>query len=155
VAYYDALIAAWNSVTQPPTGVTGQGLLAGDTTAQKCTKINGWTMNGTAAPMLIAATQLYNLVVPSEFDALSAANQALCRDLFELPQVDCSPNTSARTRINQLFAVATTTRQNFITYAKTFDAPTQDWCFVNNYPTHGPSGPGNISVSDANNAGLV
>ena len=40
MAYYDALIAAWNSATQPPAGVTGAPLQAGDTTQGKIDKIN-------------------------------------------------------------------------------------------------------------------
>ena len=47
MAYYTALITAWNGATQPPTGVTGSGLLGGDTTAQKITKVNAWTITGT------------------------------------------------------------------------------------------------------------
>ena len=155
MAYYDALIAAWNSTTQPPSGVTGQGLLAGDTTAQKCTKVNGWTMAGPAVPMRVEATVIYNLIVISEYAALSAANQTIINNLLAMGILDGSPGTNVRSRIVQVFPSGTQTFTNLSNLAKTYDAPTQDWCFVNNYPTHGPSGPGNISVSDANNAGLV
>ena len=43
---YGALIAAWNSATQPPTGVTGTALTSGMTTAQKLAAVNGWTVPG-------------------------------------------------------------------------------------------------------------
>jgi hypothetical protein len=155
MAYYDALIAAWNSATQPPTGVTGSPLLAGDTTAQKCTKVNGWTMAGPAKPMIVDATVIYNLIVISEYTALSAANQTIVNNLLSMGTLDGSPNTNVRTRVVQIFPSGTQTFTNLSNLAKTYDAPTQDWCFTNNYPTHGSSGPGNISVSDANNAGLV
>ena len=155
MAYYDALIAAWNSTTQPPSGVTGQPLLAGDTTAQKCTKVNGWTMAGPAIPMVVRATIIYNLIVISEYTALSAANQTIINNLLAMGDLDGSPGTNVRSRIVQIFPSGTQTFTNLSNLAKTYDSPTQDWCYVNGYPTHGPSGPGNISVSDANNAGLV
>jgi hypothetical protein len=155
MAYYDALIAAWNSVTQPPTGVTGSGLSAGDTTQQKCAKINAWTMVSSAQRMTIAAYDLYNLILPSEFDALSPTNSQIVRDMLGMVQVDCSPGSNTRVRLNTLFPAGTQTHTNFLNFAKNFDTPVQDWCFTNGYPTHGVSGPGNISVADANNAGLV
>jgi hypothetical protein len=155
MAYYDALIAAWNSATQPPSGVTGSALLAGDTTAQKCTKVNGWTMAGPAVPMRVEATIIYNLIVISEYTALSAANQTIVNNLLSMGILDGSPNTNVRTRIVQIFPSGTQTFTNLSNLAKTYDTPTQDWCFANAYPTHGVNGPGNISVSDANNAGLV
>ena len=40
---YTALAAAWNSSTQPPTGVTGTAL-TGLTTAQKIAAVNAWTV---------------------------------------------------------------------------------------------------------------
>ena len=155
MAYYDALIAAWNSATQPPSGVTGQALLAGDTTAQKCAKVNGWTMTGSPRAMVIPTYEFYNLILPAEFDALSATQEQLVRDILVLGSADFSPNTSVRNRLNTLFPAGTQTHTNFINAAKSFDTPTQDWCFVNGYPTFGPSGPGNISISDARNAGLT
>jgi hypothetical protein len=155
MAYYDALIAAWNSPTQPPTGVTGQGLLAGDTTQQKCTKINGWTMAGPAAPMLVQATIIYNLIVISEYTALSAANQTIINNLLSMGMLDGSPGTNVRTRITQIFPSGTQTFANLANLAKTYDTPIVDWCYHNGYPSIGPGGPGNISVSDASNAGLV
>lgn len=46
MAYYDALIAAWNGATTIPAGVMGTAFVAGDTTAQKLAKINAWTVLG-------------------------------------------------------------------------------------------------------------
>jgi hypothetical protein len=156
VAYYDALIAAWNSVTQPPTGVTGQGLLAGDTTAQKCTKINGWTMVGPVpAVVLISAWQLYDNIVVTEYDALTAPNQTIVNNILAMGNVNCASGSNARRRLLAVFPSGTTTNTDLTSLFASYYAPQQDWCFVNHYPTHGPSGPGNISVSDANNAGLV
>jgi hypothetical protein len=50
------------------------------------------------------------------------------------------------------FGTGSQTITNMTALAK---ATTEDWCFQNGYPTHGQSGPGNLSVSDANNAGLT
>ena len=77
MAYYTALQTAWNSVTQPPTGVTGSGLLGGDTTAQKITKVNAWTVTG-AVPTTTFTTgdQIFNCVNYPEFKALTAAQQS-------------------------------------------------------------------------------
>lgn len=45
MAYYDALIAAWNA-TGKPAGVSGTDLAAGMTAQQKLDAINGWTVAG-------------------------------------------------------------------------------------------------------------
>ena len=155
MAYYDALIVAWNSATQPPAGVTGSGLLAGDTTAQKCAKINGWTMAGPAKQMLVNSTVIYNLIVISEYTALSAANQTIVNNLLSMGLLDGSPGTNVRSRIVQIFPSGTQTFTNLSNLAKTYDTPTQDWCFTNGYSTLGVNGPGNLTVTDAHNAGLV
>lgn len=76
MAYYTALITAWNGATQPPTGVTGTGL-TGLTTAQKISAINGWTLTGTVpTTMTVTGAQVLNCVVWSEFAALTATQQS-------------------------------------------------------------------------------
>ena len=80
MAYYTALITAWNSGTQPPTGVTGTGLNGGMTTAQKIAAVNGWTVTGsipssfftTGAAILncINWTELSNLTDAQRKDVL-------------------------------------------------------------------------------------
>jgi hypothetical protein len=76
MGHYDALIAAWNNPTQPPPGVTGSGLVAGDTTDQKIVKVNAWTITG-AVPTTAYFTgdQLANCVAYSEFKALTQQQQ--------------------------------------------------------------------------------
>ena len=76
MAYYTQLIAAWNSVTQPPAGVTGTGLNGGMTTDQKIVAVNGWTVTG-AIPTstLFSGPQLLNSISWSEFSNLPAAQQ--------------------------------------------------------------------------------
>jgi hypothetical protein len=152
---YTKLIAAWNSATQPPAGVTGSPLLAGDTTQQKVTKINAWTMSGSAKAMIVPTYTIYNLIDITEYTTLSAANQTIINNILSMGTVDGSPGTNIRQRIVTIFPSGTNTFTNLSNLAKNYDTPVQDWCFTNSYPTHGVNGPGNLSVSDANNAGLV
>lgn len=54
MAYYTALIAAWNGATQPPAGVTGTAL-TGLSTAAKIAAINGWTVAGPNVDVPVSA----------------------------------------------------------------------------------------------------
>jgi hypothetical protein len=156
VAYYDNLIAAWNSATQPPAGVTGSGLVAGDTTAQKVAKINGWTMVPTVpAGTLVPAWELYDNIVVTEYDAAPAASQAIVNNILAMGNVNCASGSNARRRLLAIFPSGTTSNTNLTSLFGSVYTPQHDWCSVNGYPTHGINGPGNLSVSDANNAGLV
>ena len=154
MAYYDALIAAWNSATQPPSGVTGSGLLAGDTTAQKVAKINGWTV-GTPIKVRIDATDVYNAIVLTEYNALPAASQSAIVNLLSMGSLDASPGTTVRSRFISFFPSGTQTFTNLSSLVAPFDNDKTDWCLFNGYPSHGKLGPGNLSVNDASNAGLV
>lgn len=86
MAYYTALISAWNGATQPPSGVTGNGLSAGMTTAQKLVAINGWTITG-SVPTSFALTgnQLLNCINWAEFNALTATQQSNLLNLCAVP----------------------------------------------------------------------
>jgi hypothetical protein len=76
MSYYTNLINAWNSATQPPTGVTGTPL-TGLTTANKIIAVNGWTITGTVPTVLsVTGTQLLNCINYAEFKALTATQQA-------------------------------------------------------------------------------
>ncbi len=74
MAYYTALISAWNTGTVP-NGVTGSAL-TGQTTAQKLININAWTVTGTVpTSFFITGNQLLNCMNWAEFNALTAAQQ--------------------------------------------------------------------------------
>lgn len=80
---YSALIAAWNSTTQPPTGVLGTGLVSSMTTQQKIVAINGWSVTGAIpAAISLSGVQLLNCINYAEFAVLSTTAQlnllALC-----------------------------------------------------------------------------
>lgn len=59
MAYYDALVAAWNSTTQPPANVTGTGLSSSMTTAQKLAALNGWAVAGPNVNVNVSAVVGY------------------------------------------------------------------------------------------------
>src|SRR5262245_37585136 len=152
---YAKLVAAWNSSTQPPVGVAGTALTSGMTTQQKLDAVNHWVQTGPPIPMIIPTYRIYNLIVPSEYTALPSSQQEMCRDILFMGEVDVSSGTHIRNRVIAVFPSSTQTFGNLATMASNYDTPKYDWCFFNNYPTLGSTGPGNLTMPDANNAGLV
>jgi hypothetical protein len=76
MAYYTALISAWNNATQPPTGVQGTAL-TGLTTANKIIAVNNWTVTGTIpTSFFVSGAQLLNCINWTEFAALTAQQQS-------------------------------------------------------------------------------
>jgi hypothetical protein len=142
--YYAALIAAWNSATQPPTGVTGTGLLAGDTTLQKLAKVNAWTVTG-SIPTSVVTTGLaiQQCIVPADFAALTAAQQATALQICAMPQVLGGSASFIGTVLGTIFNGKTSTINNFIALAT---ATVQPWYTANGYPTP-------ISLNDLIDAG--
>lgn len=114
MAYYDALIAKWATLTP-------------GTTAAKLAQINAITVAGAAQAMIIPTYRVYNLIVPTEFVALTAANQQLVRDLLNMGTVDASPGTSVRARMVAAFPSGTTTFANLSALAAQFDTPAIPW----------------------------
>ena len=85
MAYYDALIAAWNAGS-PPSGASGTAFAQGDTTAQKLVKINGWTITGQVpTSFYVTGNQLINCINYAEFKALTAAQQLNLLTLCAVP----------------------------------------------------------------------
>jgi hypothetical protein len=73
---YAPLIAAWNSTTQPPTGVLGTALATGMTTQQKLNAVNGWVITGSVPTVLsVTGPQVANCINWTEFNALSSTAQ--------------------------------------------------------------------------------
>lgn len=121
MAYYDALVTKWGTLTP-------------GTTANKLAQVNAATANGTATPMIVPTYKIYNLIVSSEFVALSASNQQLIRDILGMGTVDASPGTSVRARIIALFPNGTATFTALSALAATFDTPQVSWWSANGYP---------------------
>lgn len=116
---YAPLIAAWNSTTQPPTGVTGTGLNGTMTTAQKLTAVNGWVITGVVPNVLnVSGAQVANCINFAEFNALSSTVQlnilTLCNNVG--PLLGGSANTA--------FLVDGLVIANFTTGSKTIAALT-------------------------------
>ena len=86
MAYYDPLIEAWNNPIQPPPGVTGEPLLAPDTTDEKIVKINAWTVTGTIPMSInIAGVELANCINFDEFAVLTPEQQSNVLGLCAIP----------------------------------------------------------------------
>lgn len=138
MAYYTALVAQW-------------ALLTPGTTAAKLAQINALTVAGPAVPMVVPTYRIYNLIVPAEFVALTAANQQLIRDILGMGTVDTSPGTSARARIVAVFPNGTATFTALSGLAATFDSPQIPWWSATVAQGGGalnsPVGPGDLAAA--------
>lgn len=135
MAYYDLLIAAWNGATQPPTGVTGTGLQAGDTTAQKLVKVNAWTVAAPAAKAILTPSAILNAIVPADLAALTSAQVAFLTLVLQGSTVDASQGTTVRAAIQTIFAGKTTTLSQLGALVAPFDTPPPiAWWKANGYP---------------------
>lgn len=143
---YTALIAAWNSGTQPPVGIAGTAL-TGLTTVNKLAAVLAWTTTGAGAaiPMIVPTYKIYNLIDLTEFTALTAGNQQLVRDILGMGTVDGSAGTSVRARMVAIFPSGTT-RNALNALAATYDGPTVNWASKNGYA--------GITMNDVAAAGL-
>lgn len=155
MAYYTALISAWNNVTQPPPGITGTGLTGGMTTAQKLAAVNGWTVTGSVpTTIFVTGDQVLNCINYSEFKVLTATQQSnllnLCSGSGKL--LGGSGNTALITAgmIIDYFPPAGATIANLTALSQ---AVTQNWCLANGYPV-AQTGGGGLTLIDANTAGL-
>lgn len=113
MAYYDALITKW-------------GTLSGNTAA-KLAAINALTVAGPSAPLLVPTYKIYNVLDPTEFGALSAANQQRVRDILSMGTVDASTGTNARTFMLSIFGAGTTTRAALVALAGAIESTTILW----------------------------
>ena len=153
MAYYDALIAAWNSTTQPPSGVTGSPLLSSDTTQQKIDKVNQWIV-AAPLPAIFVPYKILNAIVDVDLAALTPAQVSQFTLMLSGAEADMSPGTALRSTIQGLFAGKTQTIQQLKDLVAPFDKATTSWCQANSYPYVTPT-VGNLNISDAHNAGLV
>ena len=130
----DILIAAWNSPTQPPTGVTGIGLTAQMTTDQKLAAINAWTVpTGVPVQALLSPSTILNAIVPADLAALTSPQVAFLTLVLEGSTVNVSLGTTIRTAIQTIFSGKTTTLQNLAALVAPFDNPTQLWWQANGF----------------------
>jgi len=156
MAYYDNLKIAWNSATQPPTGVTGSGLLPTDTTDQKLAKVNAWTVTGQVPTTFYpTGNEILNCINYPEFKALTPTQQANILAMLQTPGPLLGGSANQAFIIDGMiidyFPIGGPTLTALQALAK---AVTITWCQNNFYPyfdtTHG-----NLSRADTDAAGLV
>lgn len=147
MAYYDALIAAWNNATQPPPGVTGVSL-TGLTTANKLAAIQVWTVaSGVAGKAILSPSSILNAVAFADLAALTQLQVSQLALLLAGSSVDASVGTSIRAGIQALFASKTTTINNLGALVAPLDAQPQVlWISKNGYES--------LSLNDVAAAGL-
>jgi hypothetical protein len=152
MAYYDALVAAWNSATQPPAGVSGTAL-TGLSTANKLIAVNAWTVKGSPTKALLAPSAILNAIAFADLAALTQLQVSQLTLLLAGTSIDASVGTSIRAGIQALFAGKTTTLANLAALVAPFDSgPTLSWCQANGYP-NAQNGGGGITPTDLVNAG--
>ena len=153
MAYYDALIAAWNGTTQPPAGVTGSPLLSTDTTSQKVNKVNRWIV-AAPQPAIFVPHVILNAIVDVDLAALTPDQVGQFTLMLSGSEADLSPGTALRSTIQGLFAGKAQTIQQLRNLVAPFDGATMTWCQQNNYPFNSLTA-GGLTVVDAQNAGLT
>lgn len=146
MAYYTALQTAWNSVTQPPAGVSGTALSSGMTTAQKLAAVNAWTVPN-PQPANIPVTSIIGAITSTDFLALTSLQLQQLQFLLQSAEtVFAPPGGTIRSVFGTIFAGKTTTLANLTALVATYDSATQLWTTANGYPT--------LALTDTANAGL-
>ena len=131
MAYYDALISAWNAGGKP-NGATGTSITGGMSTQDKIDAVNGWLVSGDATPMIVEAHKILNAIDVTEYKALSAAQKDVVRLMLSMGSVDVSPNTQGHALLLDTFGTCNTTKANFVAIANTFKN-TIPWWKANGY----------------------
>lgn len=116
MAYYDALIAKWATLTP-------------GTTVDKLAQINALTVPGPNAQLILPTYRIYNVMDAAELSALTAAAQQRVRDILSMGTVDASTGTNVRAALASIFAGAggATTRANLLALAASIENTTIPW----------------------------
>lgn len=149
MAYYTALINAWNGATQPPTGVTGTALTGGMTTAQKLAAVNGWSVTGTIPTTInVSGSQIANCIDKTEFLALAAQKQSNILTLCNSPGLllGGSSNTS-HILVGLLLDAFSPVGATITNLTALATASIQPWWQANSYPRA-------FDLGDVSTAGL-
>ena len=150
MAYYTALITAWDGATQPPTGVTGTALTGGMTTAQKLAAVNGWTVTGSVpTSFYVTGNQLANCINWTEFAALTAAQQQNLLLLCIIPGQLLGGSGNTTFLVDGMILAYFTNKSGPTITALTAlaEAAVTPWWAANGYP-------GPFNAADAAEAGL-
>jgi hypothetical protein len=153
MAYYDPLIAVWNT-TALPAGVTGAPLAASMTKQQKLDTINGWMVDQSQnkPAVILSPSQILNAIVFADLAGLTQLQLLQLQLLLSGNSVDVSAGTTIRQGLQQLFAGKAQTIANFQALVTPFDTPRVTWCAANGYPGGGDKG--GLNLNDVLAAGL-
>lgn len=113
MAYYDALIAKW-------------GTLSG-TTQSKLDQINALTVTLPATKALLTPSSILNACVFADLAGLTQLQVLQLTLLLSGSLVDASAGTPIRLGIQTLFSGKTTTLQNLAALVAPYDSPTALW----------------------------
>jgi len=136
VAYYDVLIAAWNSSIQPPVGVTGTGLSSAQATATKLTNVNNWTVTGTVpTSFLTTGSALTACINFAEFNTLTATQQSNVLALCNCPGPLLGGSTNSGLLTGGMFVTyfSTPSSPTIAKLTALAKATTQSWAQANGY----------------------
>lgn len=114
MAYYDALVAKWATLTP-------------GTTAAKLAQINALTLAAPAQKVILAPSAILNAVVFADLAALTQLQVTQLTLLLQGSSVDVSVGTSIRAGIQALFTGKATTLANLGALVAPFDSPTIPW----------------------------
>ncbi len=114
MAYYDALIAKWATLTP-------------GTTVAKLAQINAITVAAPAQKAILSPSAILNAVVFADLAALTQLQVTQLTLLLQGGSVDASVGTSIRAGIQALFAGKTTTLANLGALVAPLDSPTMPW----------------------------
>jgi len=115
MAYYDALVAKWATLTP-------------GTTAAKLAQINALTITAGAQKCLLEPNTIVNAIVPADLLGLTT-NQLLTLQLllFGRSTIDASPGTTVRAVFQSIFGGKAATLANLTGLVAAFDAPAIPW----------------------------
>jgi len=149
MAYYDALIAAWNGATQPPAGViSGTAITGGMTRQQKCDAVNTWLIVGPAMPMIVAPSKILNACTASDLAGLTTAQLQLLQLMLSGQSVDASNGTVLRAVIVAIFS-GKASLTGLSALAALYDTPHVPWWEFSGGLAS------TVSINDAIGAGLT
>jgi hypothetical protein len=114
VAYYDALIAKWATLTP-------------GTTTQKLAQLNGLTVVGPVQKAILAPSAILNAIVFADLAALTQLQVTQLTLLLAGSEIDASIGTSIRAGVQALFAGKATTLANLGALVAAFDSPPIPW----------------------------
>lgn len=132
MAYYDALVAKWATLTP-------------GTTAAKLAQVNALTVTGAAQKAILSPSAILNAIVFADLAALTQLQVTQLTLLLQGSLVDASAGTSIRAGIQALFAGKTQTLSNLGALVGPYDSPTILWWQSASYPR--PFDLGDISTA--------